>query len=145
MLTTWTHFALFRSHIYRTVIRDSINKPILLYEGPVESEPGSLSHKGEGTLHFRWLPSPSLRFQVQAAGVDGLSREPVIIRIPPLNFEAEGFCSLIEDNSASGVLNGNLRAGTELDCEEIQFQLANFHDISGAPVQIGRVGSFGAR
>jgi hypothetical protein len=117
--------------------RDSAtpNASIVLYEGPLEIERGGNKEICPGTLLFRWLPGPALRFRIELSDFALVGQ--VTIRIPSQAFEASGFILHGDGSEASGVLNGQPRIGQSGSVDSIDFQLTNFHEIVGEAIQTG--------
>jgi hypothetical protein len=113
---------------------DQMDAPVELYSGPVQVEHDGIKEQCSGHIVFRWLPTPSLRFEVETTVDPGVS---VIVRIPGQGFETSGFVSWATRAGSAGILNGNSRLGSAEDVDEVRFQLANFHDFVGDPVRYG--------
>lgn len=110
------------------------NSPILLYEGDLEIEYNGIKAPRTGKLNFHWLPSPVVRFEVEVSDFDW-RHTSIVVRIPASTFEAHGFISRVSGDNASGVLNGVPRFGRSIPVDALSFQLANFHEYVGEPVQ----------
>jgi len=125
--------------IYRST---TVNRPIVLYDGPIELEQASHTLAGKGTVRFQWLPTPAVRFAVDLGPEDRrrVKLEPCKLHLLGLSWHAEAFVHEISDlfSTAVSPVAGAIAEfdrGKEQYAEHIVFHLSNFTDYLGRPVR----------
>lgn len=130
--------------VYQTAIP---NEPIELYSGPMTLRSESEEITGTGTLRLEWLPSPALRFRLNAPSV--LTRDLRLafgfsdIDVSQLSFdklgtdvEAIALTTKSGSNSeleVSGIVKGEVLTGEDKSLSSLQFHLPNVPDFQLSP------------
>lgn len=127
------------------------NRDVTAFSGKIlVCEAGGSQIEGDGQLLFRWLPTPSLRFEMALPGVfAGVGLNEVLLDAPLASLA--GLRAAVQSISSNTNLPGTSVAGIVLDdfslhgdgatLTELAFDIPNFHDYLGDPVARGGGGS----
>lgn len=122
---------------------ESINEPVPLYEGPLRIRREGGPVEGEGSLEYRWLPSPHVHVQgrVEVAGGPGFGPDEHTLAVPGLDLEARCLINSVSLGSGAashfmeGGLQGRAWTGAPELMDDVVFLLPNFASYHGAAVQ----------
>ena len=126
----------------------NVNEPVRLHNGRFRVRSGDQCIEASGSARLRWLPSPSIEFDIEADEPVGLDLDSLIVELP-------GFTTTNVVAYSTGA-PGSIRAfaaamewGGERRLRSVGFQIVNFPDVitpgptavPGDPTAIG--GDFG--
>jgi len=117
------------------------NEPIQLYKGLLEIIQGDTAYKGEGTVFFEWLPSPSIKFYFSTQGefIYQINLDKARLNLLEIEVIIEVYILSIpiifyENLEISGYLNEPTLLGSDQDLISVVFHLSNFHNFIGTQI-----------
>jgi hypothetical protein len=123
-------------------VTDTINQPIVLYDGPLEIEQNGRTVEGSGKIEFAWFPYSGVKYEFQSHTSTSLtSREEAQLRLARFEYETSvkiSFSSIRsgEKTIASSNVSDAISIGSEQNLEYLLCHIVNFHDVFGRPIAI---------
>lgn len=137
---------------------DQPNQAIVLYQGNIKLSKETTEIEGLGTIEYRWIPYPSIKFEFEllkeisgsVLTLVSSNDRSVSITLSDLQITVDGY---IEDysiggdqgNRLSGRTTQSVEKGQTEDLSHVIFHVANFHKIEGNEVTLLKKDSGGLK
>jgi hypothetical protein len=128
-------------------VTDTINQPILLYDGALAIEQGGRIVEGTGKVEFTWFPYCGVKYEFQSntsafahAHINPFSRAAQDAQLRLTKHETSVKISLLSIRSGerttavSGNLSEAISIGSDQKLEYLLCHIVNFHDVIGSNV-----------
>jgi hypothetical protein len=121
-------------------VTDTINQPILLYDGPLSIEQNGHTVEGSGKVEFAWFPYSGVKFEFQGRN-NGYLNLDADIQLNLVEHEISVKTSSLSlridtEITASGTVSEAISLGSEQNLEYLLCHIVNFHDALGRPVAV---------